>query len=140
APQPAAPKPASTPPLDDLNMMAAEAHKRAKRGDFYGGVALIDQILARDPESLAAQGFLRLYAAQSTRIYQERLGTLSRAPKVKLNARALQRRSMNHRAGFLLSQVDGRTSFEDLIIISGMNELEASRILAGLFREGIIGH
>jgi DNA-binding Lrp family transcriptional regulator len=46
---------------------------------------------------------------------------------------------MDHRAGFVLSQVDGRTTYDEIIEISGLNELDATRILARLVDQGVIG-
>jgi hypothetical protein len=49
--------------------------------------------------------------------------------------------SMNfhHRAGSLLSRVDGELSYEDLVAISGMPRLETLRILVDLVHNGVIG-
>ncbi len=46
---------------------------------------------------------------------------------------------LDHRAAFVLSQVDGMTSYEDIIEISGMNEFDSTRVLARLVQAGVIG-
>ena len=72
-------------------------------------------------------------------MFRSRIGPLARMPRVKLRPDEIIWQSLDHRAGFLVSQVDGRTTFEDLIEISGMTELEATRMLARLVEFGIIG-
>ncbi len=47
--------------------------------------------------------------------------------------------NLDHRAGFLLAQVDGTVSYEDLFALSGLPRLETARILAGLVDQGVIG-
>jgi DNA-binding IclR family transcriptional regulator len=46
--------------------------------------------------------------------------------------------NLHHRAGFLLAQVDGLLSYEDLAAVSGMSRLETFRILAELKNQGVI--
>jgi hypothetical protein len=46
--------------------------------------------------------------------------------------------SLDHRAGFLLSLVDGRLTIEELLDISGMPRLDALRILYGLLDQRVI--
>ena len=48
--------------------------------------------------------------------------------------------NFDHRAGFFLSQVDGNTSYEDLIDISGMGREDAIKILSKLVEKSVIGH
>jgi hypothetical protein len=46
--------------------------------------------------------------------------------------------SLDHRSGFLLSLIDGTSSVEELLDISGMPRLDALRIMYGLFQERVI--
>ncbi len=64
---------------------------------------------------------------------------LSKAPKILLSPEMISWQELDHRAGFFLSQVDGTTSYEDLIEISGMPKNEALMILAKLLEKGVIG-
>jgi hypothetical protein len=47
--------------------------------------------------------------------------------------------NLNHRAGFILSQIDGAVTYEDLIALSGMPRLDTVRILADLITNNVIG-
>jgi hypothetical protein len=46
--------------------------------------------------------------------------------------------SLDHRAGFLLSLIDGSLSIEELLDVCGMPRLDALRILFGLFDQRVI--
>jgi len=67
------------------------------------------------------------------------LGDLDRTPEVLLPPHEILWHKLDHRAGFLLSRVDGRTSFSDIVTLSGLDEREATETLAQLVRLGLIG-
>ena len=67
------------------------------------------------------------------------LSSLGDHPRVLIAPDQISWQSFDHRAGFFLSQVDGGTSYEDLIEISGMTRAEAIKILAQLVEQGVIG-
>ncbi|MEM6732003.1 MAG: hypothetical protein AAF658_10635, partial [Myxococcota bacterium] len=46
---------------------------------------------------------------------------------------------LDHRSGFILSQVDGISSYQDIMEIAGMDHFECATILAGLVSSGVIG-
>ena len=46
--------------------------------------------------------------------------------------------TLDHRAGFLLSRIDGKTTIEELLDVSGMPPDEALGILRDLLQKGVI--
>jgi hypothetical protein len=50
----------------------------------------------------------------------------------------LKRLPLNHRAGFLLSRMDGSTDLETVVEIAAMPREEALRILRDLFESGVV--
>jgi hypothetical protein len=68
----------------------------------------------------------------------ESLGSLDRVPVLVTRFDELDARSVDHRAGFLLSQVDGATTLEEILDVSGMPPLEALRIVRDLVQRGIV--
>lgn len=64
---------------------------------------------------------------------------LSVRPSVKMSPDQISWRAFDHRAGFFMSQVDGNTSYEDLIVISNMPREQALQILSQLVASGVIG-
>jgi len=71
-------------------------------------------------------------------LYEDRLGPLDAIPKVSLGAEEIVALNLDHRAGFVLSQIDGVSSFEDLFSLSGMSRLDTARILAELLEQNVI--
>ncbi|MCA9537943.1 MAG: tetratricopeptide repeat protein [Myxococcales bacterium] len=123
----------------DLDAVMREARKKQQAGDFTGSLALVEQVLAADPDHNEGRLYLEENTTRLLAMYRSRLGGLSRVPRVRLRQQEIVWQSLDHREGFLLSQVDGRTSFEEIVDISGMPELEATRILARLVEHGVIG-
>ena len=67
------------------------------------------------------------------------ISDLSYKPKVKMKSDQISWQAFDHRAGFFMSQVDGNTSYEDLIVISAMPREQALSILTQLVSNGVIG-
>ncbi|KFA93629.1 hypothetical protein Q664_07635 [Archangium violaceum Cb vi76] len=99
--------------------------------------------LLRKAEQLAP-GDARLASARErcVRQYQAsleaKLGDLKRVPTLKLRMAELMKLSLDPRAGFLLSRIDGSLSFEALFSVSGMSRLDTLRVLARLLDQDII--
>lgn len=116
-----------------------QARRRQAVGDFTGSLQLVEQVLAANPEHVEARRYLTENTSRLLEMYRSKLGKTTHQPRLRLRQQEIIWQSLDHRAGFLLSQVDGATSYEDLIEISGLSELEATRILARLVDQGAIG-
>jgi hypothetical protein len=64
--------------------------------------------------------------------------TMSGAPVVIVSADELKRLPLDHRAGFLLSLMDGATHLDALVEIAGMPRKEVIRLVRDLFESGIV--
>ena len=73
-------------------------------------------------------------------MFESRLGHLDKVPRVLLKDDEIIWLNLDHRAGFLLAQIDGTVTFDDLFAVSGMTRLDTARILAQLVDEGVISH
>jgi hypothetical protein len=71
-------------------------------------------------------------------LFESKLGAMERRPRVVLKDDEIIWLNLDHRAGFVLAQIDGTVSFEDLFAVSGMSRLDTARILAQLIDEGVI--
>lgn len=67
------------------------------------------------------------------------LGPLDRVPVVLVAREQLRWLAIDHRAGFVLSLVDGVSTASTILDVSGMPEAEALRILAELVQQDIVG-
>jgi tetratricopeptide (TPR) repeat protein len=142
APPPAPPGEAPAPAPPRLARQIAASMQRARElfalGDFSGSLELVERILAAAPGHPEALSYLRENEATLVAMYESKLGPLGAAPQVRARADEVLWLNLDHRAGFLLAQVDGATSWEDLFALSGLPRLETARILARLVEDGVI--
>ncbi|MGD0526189.1 MAG: HD domain-containing protein [Polyangiaceae bacterium] len=68
----------------------------------------------------------------------ETLGSLDGVPRLAVAAADLGKRNLDHRAGFVLTFVDGMSSIETLLDASGLPRLELLRILRDLVVAGVV--
>jgi hypothetical protein len=108
---------------------------RAKQ--LHGSMTTLDVPLQQPP--LTDWTTLRATADQVilSKLESE-IGDLTRSPKLRMSLKEIVWLNLDHRAGFLLSRVDGKLTFEDLFMLSGMTRLETAKILTRLLQEGVI--
>ena len=123
--------------IDSIDYMRMLKDKMAM-GDFTGALALATGILETEPHNPEAQRYTIHCENVLTQMYTARLGSLSQVVSVQVAAAQVRWLSLDHRAGFLLSLVDGQLTLEQLLDISGMPRLEALRLLHGLYEQQII--
>jgi len=117
---------------------AQEMNDRVSLGDYSGALEVAEKLLEIDPrdrEALACAESCRTVLRQ---MYTARIGPLDRVPMVMVARDQLRWLSIDHRAGFVLSLVDGVSSVEMILDVSGMPELDALRILSELAQQRII--
>ncbi|MFL5416778.1 MAG: hypothetical protein ACJ78Y_12295, partial [Myxococcales bacterium] len=73
-----------------------------------------------------------------TQMYESKLGSMDRVPRVALPPDEIIWLNLDPRAGFVLAQIDGDVSFEDLYAVCGLRRLDTARILSQLVEEGVI--
>ncbi len=136
-------RPVASPPIakvntDEVRTLVRGAKDLLNLDDHTGAMDLIlkaQEIAPNDPEvqSLRTRSESTLEA-----MFESKLGKLSMAPRVKLKDDEIIWLNLDHRAGFVLAQIDGQVTFEDLFSVSGMSRLDTARILAQLIEEGVI--
>jgi tetratricopeptide (TPR) repeat protein len=107
-------------------------------GDFSGSLEHIERVLALDPANPEALAYLHENEGTLLSMYESRLGPLDAAPTIRLAPEDVLWLNLDHRAGFLLAQIDGTVSWEDLFTLSGLTRLETARILARLVDGGVV--
>ena len=70
--------------------------------------------------------------------YREFVGDLASVPKMSTDPAEITKFNLPKNAGFLLSMVDGVTSLEDLMAVSGMDSFDALRTTKKLIEVGIV--
>jgi hypothetical protein len=131
--------PPGEPPSDpgNLSMLNDEMHARFLHRDLTGALAVAEAILGRwnDPDARECADACR---ARLIARYVGRIGPLEQVPVLVMKLTEIGAARVDYRAAFLLSQVDGHTSLDAILDVSGMSVLETLRIVSDLARRGII--
>jgi tetratricopeptide (TPR) repeat protein len=77
--------------------------------------------------------------AHLQRLLERQLGDLSRIPVVKMRNEEVFGLKLSTVEGFVLSQVDGRFSYQEILDAAGVPRLECLAILVKLVDDGVIG-
>jgi len=107
-------------------------------GDFSGSLEMLEKILKVDPSHEQARRYLKENESTLIAMYESKLGSRDCVPRLGINPEEVMWLNLDHRAGFLLAQIDGAVTYEDLFALSGLPRLDTARILATLLQEGVI--
>jgi hypothetical protein len=111
---------------------------RFSLGDYTGALAIAERVLETDATNAEANRCAEECRAKLIQMYAARVGPLDRVPIVTVAREQLRWLSIDHRAGFLLSHIDGVSSLEMILDVSGMPLLDALKILAELSQQKVI--
>jgi len=107
-------------------------------GDFTGALVIAELILGGDPDDVEAGRCADNCRTRLVHLYTSKIGPLDRIPAAALNDADMRWLGLDHRAGFLLSRVDGVSTVEEILDVCGMPRLEAIKTLAELIERGAI--
>jgi hypothetical protein len=116
----------------------AEMQERFALGDYSGALVMAESLLDENPTHVEAREYAESCRSVLQQMYTAKIGPLDRVPVVEVAREQLRWLSIDHRAGFVLSLVDGVSSLEMILDVSGMPPLDALRILFELFQQHII--
>jgi tetratricopeptide (TPR) repeat protein len=125
-------------PRSEVETWLEGARELFALGDFSGSLEMIEKILRVDPAHAEARKYLEQNEATLTAMYESKLGAADSIPRLAIQPEEVMWLNLDHRAGFLLAQIDGTVSYEDLFAVSGLPRLDTARILATLLQEGVI--
>jgi hypothetical protein len=125
-------------PPEPVKSREREMADRVSLGDYSGALEIAETILRGDPEDASAKTCAENCRTVLRQMYQARIGPLDRVPIVMVPRDQLRWLSIDHKAGFVLSLVDGVSNLEMIIDVSGMPELDTLRILSELAQQRII--
>lgn len=111
---------------------------RFEVGDFGGALVIAEGILDETPRFVAARCYADACRALLRQMYQAKIGERAGVLRVIMPADQLKWLSLDHRTGFLLSCIDGKSTVEDVLDVSGMQPLDALRMLYDLIQQGVI--
>jgi len=106
--------------------------------DLTGALRFAELILGREPDNHQARRCAENCRRRLLSLYASKIGDLGAVPVASLDDNQLRWLGLDHRAGFLLSRVDGISSLEEVLDICGMPRLEAMKTLVDLLDRGAI--
>ena len=118
-------------PLDEARMLLDV-------GDEAAALAIVDAMLRRTPSNAPARQIAEECERALTAKYTTRLGSLGRVPRLAVSVDKLVSLALDHRAGFLISFVDGMSNITTILDMSGMPASEVLGTLVDLAERGII--
>ncbi len=134
------PLPAKMPsdPRYEARLLLHRALELQGLDDHSGARELLQQAQALDPEAPEVARALADSEQTLQALYESKLGKLATIPRVRLREDEVIWLNLDHRAGFILAQIDGTMSFDDLFSVSGMSRLDTARILVQLLDQRVI--
>ena len=133
-PEPPPARPAAPAP----DPLLTEALVLLRAGDLAEGLELLETLARHQPAELEVQGFLELARAAALRVYRARVGSGESVPRVSIPPAEVLKYNLPAAAGFLLSMIDGRSSVDELLAVSGMDPFDALRAFSNLLDAGIV--
>jgi hypothetical protein len=122
----------------DAPDLVPEMRLRFARADFSGALVIAETILSSGDGDDEAKSCADACRANLVEAYVASIGSLEQVPALVTPLAEIDARSVDHRAGFVLSQVDGATSLATILDVSGMSSLDALRIVRELVRLRVI--
>jgi tetratricopeptide (TPR) repeat protein len=122
----------------DVDVWLGAAKELFALGDFTGSLELIENILQVEPDHAEAREYLRQNEDTLISMYESKLGALAAVPRLAIQPEEVLWLNLDHRAGFLLAQIDGTVDYDSLFALSGLPRLDTARILAQLIADGVI--
>jgi hypothetical protein len=124
-------------PSPELDLLG-EMEELYALDDLSGALRFAELILGREPEHEQAQRCADSCRSRLLALYASKIGSQQAVPIPALGDAELRWLGLDHRAGFLLSRVDGHATVEEVLDICGMPRLEALKTLVSLIERGAI--
>jgi hypothetical protein len=115
-----------------------EMRERYSLGDYTGALQIAEEIAHDHPGDAEALTCAESCRQVLVKMYTARIGPMDRVPVLMVAQNQLKWLSIDHRAGFVLSHIDGTSSLEMILDVSGMAPLDCLRILFELVQQRIV--
>ncbi len=112
---------------DRPNDERAKMLRRLEAKDYMGALILAESLGAIAPNDEEVHRCAEECRAKLTEMYIGKLGERCHVLRVRMDAGELQHMALDHRAGFLISCIDGASSLDEVLDMSGMPALDTVR-------------
>jgi tetratricopeptide (TPR) repeat protein len=125
-------------PDDETEVWMRGARELVGLNDFSGALELLQKVLARKPNDGDALKLHESCEHNLTLMFESKIGAMDARPKTAIPPDEIIWLNLDPRAGFVLAQIDGEVSFDDLYAICGLKRLDTARILCELLEQGVV--
>lgn len=122
----------------NMNAIILEARRLRATGELEASLDITKKVLSRGPNP-DAEALREQVEGELEARHRAKLGALTQTPILLVEIDHLSDLRLDHRAGYVISQVDGLMTFEDLIELSGMSRIETLAVLCQLMDQDVIG-
>ncbi len=130
--------PAESAPDDETQVWMRGARELVALNDFSGALELLNKVLDRKPDDADAQKLYGSCEHNLTLMFESKIGSMDARPRTAIPPDEIIWLNLDPRAGFVLAQIDGEVSFDDLYAICGLKRLDTARILCELLEQGVV--
>lgn len=124
--------------VDEVETLLTGARDLIDLDDHTGAMDLIIKAAELAPDDPRVKKMREKSETTLLAMFESKIGALENVPRVVLKEDEIIWLNLDHRAGFVLAQIDGSCTFDDVFAVSGMSRLDTARILAQLVEEGVI--
>jgi tetratricopeptide (TPR) repeat protein len=114
-----------------------EALKAYRGGDLERANDLLETVARREPDRIDVEGYLTMIRGKRAKGWVKAIGDQGRVLRLAVPASRITGLQLKPDEGFLLAQVDGRTSIEQLLSLQ-TDRVRALEIVARFLRERIV--
>jgi tetratricopeptide (TPR) repeat protein len=125
----------STPTESDSRIQ--EALRAYREGDLERAHELLEIVAREAPDRIDVEGYLTMVRGKRAKAWVKAIGDQGRVPRLAVPTSRITALQLRPDEGFLLSQVDGRTSIEQLLSLQ-TDRVRALEIMARFLRERIV--
>ena len=123
-------------PAEDL---VRQMDQRLALHDFTGALAVAEALARSSPADPRVRAVRERCRDTLESMHAAKLGDTRGVPRVLVPADEVVWLGLDHRAGFVLSQIDGVSSYDEILDVCGMERLDGLRVLVDLCEAGVIG-
>lgn len=123
---------------DETTILLNGAKDLLSEGDFRPALELLEMARSQATGNPEIEQLYAMCLSEVEMIYAEEIKSLDLIPTVRCSMEEIMRLNIDHRVGFLISQIDGVTTLSDLMILTGFNESELIRVIGQLNDQGVI--
>lgn len=116
----------------------SEMKARFAEGDFSGALLFAEALLEFDKKHPDALTYAKSCREGLAEVYLEILGSRATVLRMMVAPDVLSRMELSAQAGFVASLVDGSSTIDELLDLSGMEEHETLRVLSDLLGAGVV--